>query len=176
MTNPLCIRRATTEDIPTISAVARVTWLAHYPGILSFQQIFYMLSRMYNAAQLEQEIEGGEIAFFLALMEGEAVGFCSAGPSDEPTAWKLHKLYVHPASQKQGVGRQLLLAAETEALRHSASTLILNVNKKNQKAIEAYRKYGFEKETEVTIDIGQGYVMDDFILRKSLSVPAPVPA
>jgi ribosomal protein S18 acetylase RimI-like enzyme len=48
------------------------------------------------------------------------------------------------------------------------TTLILAVNKRNEKAIAAYRKQGFAVRDSVCVDIGNGFVMDDFIMAKPL--------
>ena len=47
-------------------------------------------------------------------------------------------------------------------------TLIPAVNKQNAHAIAAYEKYGFAKREAVRVDIGNGFVMDDFIMARSL--------
>jgi ribosomal protein S18 acetylase RimI-like enzyme len=42
------------------------------------------------------------------------------------------------------------------------------VNKRNERAINSYRKYGFAVRETVVDDIGGGFVMDDFIMEKKL--------
>jgi len=46
--------------------------------------------------------------------------------------------------------------------------LILAVNKRNENAIASYRKHGFQVRESVVVDIGGGYVMDDFVMEKLL--------
>ena len=48
------------------------------------------------------------------------------------------------------------------------STLILNVNKNNVQAIRAYEKNGFAIREAVVVDIGGGFVMDDYVMAKPL--------
>ena len=48
------------------------------------------------------------------------------------------------------------------------STLMLQVNKQNIKAISFYRKAGFSVREEAVFDIGNGFVMDDYVMIKSL--------
>jgi RimJ/RimL family protein N-acetyltransferase len=40
----------------------------------------------------------------------------------------------------------------------------LTVNKYNQRTIRVYEKYGFIRVKEAVFNIGQGYVMDDFVM------------
>ena len=44
----------------------------------------------------------------------------------------------------------------------------LTVNKYNSGTIAAYEKMGFEKVRPAVFDIGGGYIMDDYIMKKSL--------
>ena len=46
--------------------------------------------------------------------------------------------------------------------------MILAVNKQNSRAIAAYLKNGFAVREAVRVEIGNGFVMDDFIMAKSL--------
>jgi len=42
------------------------------------------------------------------------------------------------------------------------------VNKRNEKAIGSYKKYGFVVREAIVDDIGCGFVMDDFVMEKVL--------
>ena len=42
------------------------------------------------------------------------------------------------------------------------------MNKHNAGAIAAYRRLGFAMREEVVVDIGNGYVMDDYVMAKAL--------
>ncbi len=162
------IARAGLRELPAIAALARKIWHTCYPGIITIEQIDYMLARMYDLGVMRQELAGG-IRYEQLLVGGELHGFASYGPTEVPREIKLHKLYVHPQSQRQGHGSRLLRHVEDEGRRLGAELLILAVNKGNQKAIAAYRKNGFVvRESKVT-DIGGGFVMDDFIFEKRLA-------
>jgi ribosomal protein S18 acetylase RimI-like enzyme len=56
-----------------------------------------------------------------------------------------------------------------EARRFGARRLILSVNKRNARAIAAYRRNGFTVAEAVMVDIGRGFVMDDFIMARDLA-------
>src|SRR5439155_13935203 len=44
------------EHLPEIAALAQIIWRAHYPGIISNEQIEYMLARMYDCSVMEAEL------------------------------------------------------------------------------------------------------------------------
>jgi len=161
------IERAHAEHLAEISALAGVIWRAHYPGIITPGQIDYMLARMYDVEVMRRELEQG-IAWFRALVDGALRGFASVGPAEGASEFKLHKLYIHPLCQRQGLGGALLNECESTARARGATTLLLNVNKRNETAVAAYRKYGFTLRQSIVADIGGGFVMDDYVMAKVL--------
>ena len=162
------IRRATTADVPAIRALAHAIWHAHYPGIITVAQIDYMLARSYSPEVLSAEIAGDRVEYYLLDADGAAAGYASIGPTDQPGEFKLHKIYLRPAWHGRGLGSRLLAHVESVARGHGAHTLILTVNKKNEKALAAYRRNGFAVRCAAVFDIGGGFVMDDFVLAKKL--------
>jgi len=54
------------------------------------------------------------------------------------------------------------------ARKQEASGLELRVNRANSTAIAAYQRNGFETVAELCSEIGEGYVMDDFVMRRAL--------
>jgi diamine N-acetyltransferase len=161
------IMPATEEHLPEVAALAGVIWRAHYPGIISDEQIEYMLARMYDLQFMRTELSQG-IRYDRMLVGDELAGFASYGPAGEKEL-KLHKVYIHPKHQRCGLGTLLLEHVVKEARREGYSTLVLSVNKANQAAIAAYQKNGFAIREAVVVDIGGGFVMDDFVMRRNLS-------
>lgn len=155
-------------DVAAVIALARRIWKAHYPGIISQEQIDYMLAQRYTVARLQQELAMPEIRWELARQAGQLLGFASTIHLPEMQELKLDKLYVAPEAQGRGVGRALVASALARAKALSCSALILGVNKNNEQAITAYRHFGFVVRAEAKVDIGAGFVMDDFIMARSL--------
>ena len=168
------IRQAAVDDIPTIILLAQRIWRAHYPGIISTEQIEFMLASIYAPERITAEMTEGAAIYFLAEQDGTSVGFAAVGPTSDESTAKLHKLYVLPEKQGCGIGRALLNAALAKAGAMGRKELILAVNKRNEKAIAAYTKWGFRQRGPVTVDIGGGFVMDDYILE--ITVPKADPA
>jgi ribosomal protein S18 acetylase RimI-like enzyme len=165
----LTILPATADDILVLRDLAHRIWQAHYPGIISREQIDYMLARMYDVEVVRAELAAG-VAWDLARHEGEPVGFSSCAFDEESRRVKLHKLYLLPALHGQGFGRQMLDHIKARALTIGAREIHLQVNKQNTRALRAYERAGFRVREAVVADIGGGFLMDDFIL--ALELPA----
>jgi len=164
------IVRATEADLPAISKLAGIIWRACYPDIITHAQIDYMLARMYSLDVLRDEIRSQEIRYDQLLVDGKLAGFASCGPTAEPGVVKLHKLYLLPELHGHGLGSRLLQHVEREIRSDGARRLILSVNKRNAKAIAAYQRNGFVVADSRVTDIGNGFVMDDYIMAKDLAV------
>lgn len=154
------------DDLAEIAALAGVVWRAHYPGIISREQIEYMLARMYDLGVMRADLQQG-ICYDRLLVEGVLHAFASYGPAG-PEEMKLYKLYVHPDSQRCGLGSILLKHVEDVSRQRGFRSLCLTVNKANEKAIAAYRKNGFTIRDSIVVDIGRGFVMDDHVMAKVL--------
>ncbi|MFC1924501.1 GNAT family N-acetyltransferase [Chloroflexota bacterium] len=143
-------------------------WWNHYPGIISGEQIEYMLSRGYNDDTITRELKSGIVRWVTLLRDNKLIGFASYGPIDNTEEMQLYKLYIHPCFQREGYGTAFLQYLQKEASENGYKYLILTVNKKNVKAISAYSKNGFViREPKIT-DIGNGFCMDDYIMSRYL--------
>ena len=160
---------ATEADLPALAALAGEIWRQHYPGIISREQIEYMLGQMYALETLREQLRAQGIRFVRLLVAERFVGFASFGPQPEPDVMKLHKCYLLPEFHGQGLGSRLLQYCESECRRLGARRLLLAVNKYNVKAITAYRRNGYAVAASVITDFGQDFVMDDYILAKELA-------
>lgn len=164
----LSIVAATEADLGAVAALAGVIWRRHYPGIISHEQIDYMLEHGYSHEALLRFIREEGAGLALARDGDRLLGFGAYHRIGEPREMKIEKLYVHQDVQQRGVGSRLIAAAEAAARAQHCKALILNVNKNNALAIRAYQKNGFIIRESVVVDIGNGFVMDDYIMAKAL--------
>ncbi|MCS6989426.1 MAG: GNAT family N-acetyltransferase [Chloroherpetonaceae bacterium] len=160
----LSFRPATEQDIPTIQRLARQIWRQHYPSIISIEQIEYMLEWMYSTEKIRSDLADPQARYDLLLFDEKPVGYASYRL--EPPSAFLSKLYLDPELHGRGFGRRALERIEAFAKENGASSIYLFVNKRNEKAIRAYLRFGFEMEEAVVNPIGNGFVMDDFKMRK----------
>jgi RsiW-degrading membrane proteinase PrsW (M82 family)/ribosomal protein S18 acetylase RimI-like enzyme len=159
------LRGAVPADIPLIRELTYKIWPQTYAGILSKEQIDYMLEMMYSESALSQQMRDNNE--FVILYDGqEPIGFASISQTGA-TTFKLHKIYVLPNQQGHGAGRfiidQMLRAISTRG----ATSLQLNVNRQNNAKL-FYEKLGFSVIGQEDIDIGHGYFMNDYIMEKKL--------
>jgi diamine N-acetyltransferase len=160
------IKPVTPPEVPAISALAREIWQATYPGIITQEQIDFMLEQRYGHERLYDDLEDVHKWLDQAFHDGRRVGF--AFSEEYKGEFKLDKLYIHPDVQRRGVGGQLIAHVAERARKLGYPCVILQVNKRNVNAINSYKKYGFTVRTSTVDDIGHGFVMDDFVMEKKL--------
>ena len=167
-------------DRDFIRSVSERTWPSTYGHIISQEQIDFMLDWMYSDESLEKQMDSGCVFYIASIKkeneQWEAVGFCSVSPEEEENnsteevtgakSHKLNKLYVLPTAQGTGAGKTLLNKSIEVAKASGSSSLFLQVNKQND-AYTFYLKHGFVKEQEFKFDIGNGFFMDDYVMRLS---------
>jgi GNAT superfamily N-acetyltransferase len=166
-------------DRDFIRSVSERTWPSTYGHIISQEQIDFMLDWMYSDESLEKQMDSGCVFYIASIKkeneQWEAVGFCSVSPEEEEEnnstekiegskAHKLNKLYILPSAQGTGAGKALLNKSIEVAKASGSSSLCLQVNKLNT-AYTFYLKHGFVKEQEFKFDIGNGFFMDDYVMR-----------
>lgn len=159
---------ANNSHIQIIRDIASKSWPVAYAGILSDEQIAYMLEMMYSHDALLKQMNEQENHFLLIKERNSEVfqGFVSYEFNYEGTnTTKLHKLYVLPESHGLGMGRALVERVFEEARRHRNKIVSLNMNRKNN-AVHVYKHLGFEIVGEEDINIGYGYVMEDYLFEK----------
>ncbi len=155
------------EDIFLVNHLAHKIWPHSFRDILTKDQIDYMLDWMYNVPTLEEQVQIGHL-FYVVKENGVVKGFIGLEPNyPDADILRIHKLYILPESNGKGLGRVLLNKAIDVAFDLDLHTLHLNVNRFND-AVEFYKHCGFKIIGEEDIDIGKGYLMEDFIMTLKL--------
>lgn len=162
------IVEATTDHIYNIQVLSNVIWPATFSNILSQEQISYMMDMMYSTSSLEKQMNKLNHHYLLAEEDGEYLGYLSYELNYKGTPiTKIHKIYVLPSIQGKGVGRLFIDAVSKLALKNNNTLLSLNVNRYN-KAIDFYKRMGFDFFASENIDIGNGFLMEDYVMNKDL--------
>lgn len=155
------------EDIFLVNHLAHKIWPHTFRDILTKEQIEYMLDWMYNIQTLEEQVQIGHL-YYVVKENGIAKGFVGLEPNHpDADILRIHKIYVLPENHGKGLGRALLNKAIDVAFDLDLHTLHLNVNRFND-AVEFYKHCGFKIVGEEDIDIGKGYLMEDFIMSLKL--------
>lgn len=163
----------TPADFATLARLAETIWRAHYTKIIGNAQIDYMLAGRYTPEGLRPYLNADDRWLMLLRIDNQVVGYCSYALTDDFGErkfgeMKLEQLYLLPEYYGQGLGKLMMRHVEQQACARGCRTLALQVNKRNAVAIAFYRKAGFIVREEAVLDIGNGFVMDDYVMEKVL--------
>lgn len=156
------IIKATQNQLPVIQKLAYRIWPTVFKGILSNEQISYMLDWMYSLPALKEQWNAGH-QFLLAKEDNQCVAYASYEimPSGQET--KLHKIYILPYMQGKGIGKLLMSEIISRMKERNKNILLLNVNRYNP-AVDFYKKIGFSIISEEDNAIGHGFFMNDYVM------------
>ena len=147
--------------IQRLSVFATEIVREHFDPIIGKAQNDYMLARSQSASGIQAQIDGGARYYVATDAAGEWLGFTAFYPRGNQMY--LSKFYVHKTQRGKGVAGAMLQLIVKEAKVENLSAIALNVNRNNDLAIGVYEHMGFVRIREEQIDIGQGFIMDDFV-------------
>lgn len=153
----------TKNDIDTIAQLASAIWHEHYTPIIGIDQVKYMLDKFQSTKAIGKQIEQGYL-YFSIYHKGNSVGYLSVKKNGSELF--LSKIYVSKDFRGHGIGKTAMFFIEQEAISKECNSIILTVNKYNTNSIKAYEKIGFINTGVKVLDIGNGYIMDDYTMEK----------
>lgn len=160
------IRATNNSDYRLISKLAKDIWTEHYTPIIGVAQVNYMLEKFQSEKAITDQSLINNYKYFTIYNQSDAIGYLSI--KKEETSLFLSKIYIKVTSRGQGIGKKSMNFIETQARDLNCEKIYLTVNKYNTESIKAYQKIGFKNIEELVIDIGHGYIMDDYKMEKHL--------
>ena len=157
------ITKATIENIPLIKEIAEKSWRKHYPGIISSEQIEYMLEQMYSENELKKHFENPNYHYYLLGDEEKTLGIMGFENHYQEKTTKLHRIYLLEEAKGKGVGKFAINFLKNKAKESGDLRIILAVYKQNS-SYHFYTSQGFKIYEEGVFEIGNGYVMDDYLM------------
>lgn len=174
MGEEIVIKQVGVEAIDTIRSVAEIAFRETYKELLSVEQIDYMMEWMYSEESLKRQMTETQNSFFIVMLNDSCVGYAAIRPDVETSSetlsvYHLEKIYLLPKVQGKGIGARLIdrVCQFVKNLSGAKSVIELNVNRNNV-AKGFYEKMGFFVVSEGDFPIGNGFFMNDFIMRMEL--------
>jgi diamine N-acetyltransferase len=159
------IEVSTEYQVEIIESLAREIWTEHYIPLIGKEQVDYMLATFQSRQAIREQIRNG-VAYYLIREADEHIGYMAVQPKGRELF--LSKIYVKSSRRGMGYGKKAVQFAETAAKELDLNKIVLTVNKNNVNSIKAYEKIGFKNVGSVVQDIGNGFVMDDYKMEKTI--------
>ena len=151
------------QELETTSKLAYQIWHEYYTSILGEDQVNYMVENFQSAGPIQKQIENGVI-YRNIYFDGQPAGYFAIEPQGEKMF--LSKFYISSAFRGKGIFKATL--SEIMELSKGMKHIYLTVNKHNADSIAVYKKLGFYQIDSIETDIGNGFVMDDYVMQKDI--------
>lgn len=162
----LNFKKVTIEDIPALARLADDIWHEYWTVILTLEQIDYMVENFQSERAIKNQYENENYTYYFLEFEGKNIGYF--GVSEKKDYLFLSKLYILKDYRHSGFGSKSFVKIRELAVDKKYNSIQLTVNKYNTNTIKAYQKWGFKTIDSVVTDIGEGFVMDDYIMEYRL--------
>lgn len=158
----------TTEAIRETAGLADVIWHECYGELLNAGQIDYMVAAFQSEKAIKEQMDEKDFDYFILYIADTPVGYL--GVQADHGQLLLSKIYLKEEYRGMGLAGQLFAFCEGYAAERCCHTMWLTVNRHNDRAVAAYKKAGFAVARTQVVDIGRGYVMDDFVMERAVPV------
>ena len=152
------------KDFKVIAELAKTIWTEHYTPIIGVEQVKYMLDKFQSKKAIKKQVMDDNYMYYILSNESITIGYISIKKNDDTLF--LSKLYIDKHNRGKGFGKLAMNFIEELAKNLNCNKIYLTVNKYNTNSIKTYKKVGFNIIEELVIDIGNGFIMDDFKMEK----------
>lgn len=160
-------RVETEEEIAGLARLASEIWNEYFVRIISQQQIDYMVDKFQSAEALADQIGNQGYEYYAMRAGGANVGYMGIKP--EAGKLFLSKFYMRQEHRGKGYASRAMEFLVEACKSRKLSAIWLTVNRHNDAAIAVYEKKGFRTVRTQVADIGNGFVMDDYVMEKEIA-------
>jgi ribosomal protein S18 acetylase RimI-like enzyme len=157
-----------TSLIETTSQLAYKIWNQHYVSIIGQAQVDYMLDKFQSPKAISNQIENG-YDYFIIFHQNKPYGYLALVSNTLEKKMMISKIYMDTDFRGLGLGSKLMDFSIETAKQCAFESIWLTVNKNNSKSIEWYESKGFSIKENIKIDIGNGFIMDDYLMEMPLT-------
>ena len=156
----------TQKDTELTAELAKEIWNQHFVPLIGQGQVDYMLEHFQSESAMAKQIESG-YEYYQFMLDKTAIGYFAICPEEDNTLF-LSKLYLKQECRGRGYARQAFEYIKDIATSNGNTMVWLTVNKHNDNTISVYKKFGMKIIRSQVTDIGNGYVMDDYVFGNEL--------
>ena len=165
----------TPEQQEELARLAAEIWNEYWPGLIGQAQTTYMVERFQSLPAIRRDMAQNAYEYWFVQSDDggqpRTVGFTGGHVEPETNRFFISKVYLLAAERGKGYASAIIRFYEELCRKRALQAMYLTVNKGNELGIRAYKGNGFRTIDAVQTDIGQGFVMDDYIMEKRVERP-----
>lgn len=161
----ISFKKVTIDEVPQLAALAKEIWVQHFTPIIGSAQVAYMLEKFQSEKPMTEQMNG-VYSYYWFMKNGAPVGYICFKP--ENGKMFLSKLYLRQNERGNGYATKAIEFLSDYCKEQKLSSIWLTVNRHNDNTVAVYKHLGFVTTREQAADIGNGFVMDDYIMEKTV--------
>ena len=164
--NPVTIRKASISDLETIQEISKRTFIETFIEVNTPENMDNYIQENFNAQQIALEINNPESAFYLAILDHQAIAYLKLNFGNAQTeirssqAMEIQRIYVLKNFHGKKIGQLLLNKAIKIGQESGVETIWLGVWEKNHKAIQFYNNNDFVEFDQHNFTLGNDVQTD----------------
>jgi diamine N-acetyltransferase len=178
MKNPGIILRATPRDADAVARIGRETFYETWRPVNTEEDMQQYIAKAFNPEKIKEDLADDNNTFLLYTHDDLVVGYAKMRRDRTCEVFgrekviEIERIYVSSHHQGMKFGKMLMDECIEIANREGNAWLWLGVNIDNTKAIDFYRRYGFEIFGTKQFRLGDA-VDDDYLMRLKLNAGSP---
>ena len=137
-------------------------WHECFEGVISDEQIDYMVENFQSFAAIKKQVGSENYEYFNFVLDGTRIGYFAVAAQPNCTMM-LSKLYMYKEYRGNGYAKKAFEFIKDLARQKGCKSIWLTVNRHNYGAMKVYEAFGMKVIREQVTDIGNGFVMDDYV-------------
>lgn len=143
------------SDLASIRRITWESWISTYLGFIPENDLRSYFDIHYAEESLLNLFDDPSMQGLIVAMDGQAAGYARLFFSPEENRLYVSSLYLLPEFEGQGMGSRLIEAAEGCATEKGLDELWIGVMVKNRRALDFYKKAGFQFVREEPFTMGK---------------------
>lgn len=168
----------TDADRHLLAEMAAAIWGEYWPAHIGEAQTAYMVEHFQSFEAIVRDMAEHEYEYWFLVATEQAdssddlqrriVGYTGGHNEPETNRFFISKIYLYEDARGHGYARRVVEFYEDLCFARGLDAMYLTVNKYNELGIRAYLGTGFDIIDSVVTDIGEGFVMDDYVMQLTL--------
>lgn len=150
-----------------LAKLADEIWHEYWPALIGAAQTDYMVEQFQSLEAIKRDMAEHAYEYWFVVDEaGKTVGYTGGREEPETSRYFISKIYLLAEERSKHYASQIIEFYVELCRNRDLHSMYLTVNKHNELGIRAYLGKGFVTIESVVNDIGNGFVMDDYVMEK----------
>lgn len=166
------IEAVQTNELHLLTAISRETFYDTFHTQNSKENMSLFLEKNFTQETIAQEYRNSHNHFFFAKLDGQVAGYIKLTENNPQkygfnSSLEIARLYAVTSRMGMGIGKAMMQFSLSMAKKLQKKTIWLGVWEHNDRAIQFYKKFGFEKFSQHIFMLGDD-PQNDWLMKRDV--------